>query len=298
MVLRIRISSLAVTGCRDPGTNSLAAQASWRGGCEGRKRQAGCRAPPEPEELTTCKDCARESLAPKTSAPHHTPPKHLPPRPPRMLQGSCKLLLGPARPKEKASPDNLGGRFINTPPHMRNEITLRLRHGGEPGHEKRSRGPAGHCGLRWPWPRAPRCLPRSVSWFFHRMAPALLQLSGRPAAPNTTQSHTHTRSSTPGLRLRPSLCVRLSCQSASARATQLTNQLSRSNERSGPPPHTLWQARLKPGHPPIKRKPRRRAPSGSAHCSVGVEIQRHQAEGVIAAKPEQRAAWPGEQGLG
>lgn len=101
---------------RDPGTNSLAAQASWRGGCEGRKRQAGCRAPPEPEELTTCKDCARESLAPKTSAPHHTPPKHLPPRPPRMLQGSCKLLLGPARPKEKASPDNLGGRFINTPP--------------------------------------------------------------------------------------------------------------------------------------------------------------------------------------
>lgn len=81
-----------------PEPNPSPPRHQWRGGCEDRKRKAGCRAPPEPEALTPCKVCARESLAPKTSAPHRTPPAHLPLRPPRMLQGSCKLLLGPARP--------------------------------------------------------------------------------------------------------------------------------------------------------------------------------------------------------
>lgn len=134
---------------------------------------------------------------------------------------------------------------------MRNEITLRLRHDRESDHKKRSRGPAGHNRLRWPWPRAPRCLPRSASWFFHRMAPALLQLSSRPAAPTTTQPHSHkeqhSRAPAPPLSMRASLLpISVGCTHCSRHTTdQSAFQIQRAQ---GTPPSVSWQARLKPGH--------------------------------------------------
>lgn len=210
----------------------------------------------------------------KCSAPHSSciPATQATEDAARKLQASPR----PCKTLRKGIPKQPAWQVYKYPLHMRNEITLRLRHDRESDHKKRSRGPAGHNRLRWPWPRAPRCLPHSASWFFHRMAPALLQLSSRPAAPTTTQPHSHkeqhSRAPAPPLSMRASLLpISVGCTHCSRHTTdQSAFQIQRAQ---GTPPLRLLAGKIKTRPQPIKREPWPGAPSGPAHCSTALEIQ-------------------------
>ena len=115
-------------------------------------------------------------------------------------------------------------------------------------------------------------------------------------APHTLGEQ-HSRTPAPPPSMRASLLpISVGCTHCSRHTTDQSDFSIQGAQRTPSPP--LWQARLKPGHPPIKRKPGRRAPSGSAHCSVAVEIQRRQAEGSMRQNENKELRGPESQAWG